>query len=143
MLRAILVLVLLAAVIAAGVLGWRLLWRDPGTSHAADPAPSGTAAPTPPGEPVSWTRLTVADTHLRIGYDGSPCQLSNAAVVRETPDHVVVTAYADVRPGACISMAVGYHVDVQLSAPLGSRPVYDGACLSAAGGGALDPACRR
>jgi hypothetical protein len=142
--RGILILVLAAGVGAAGVEGWRLLWTGPESTQAADPEPSGPAGPVPPGQPVPWTRLTVAGAVLTVGYDGSACQVSNQAVVDETHRRVVITVYAEVRRRECITMAVGYHLKVTLAAPLGSRPVYDGACLAAPGAeGALDPACRR
>ncbi|GAA3653516.1 hypothetical protein GCM10022237_11690 [Nocardioides ginsengisoli] len=142
--RGILILILAAGVGAAGVEGWRLLWGDSVSTEAADPAPSVSAGPVPPGRPVSWTRLTVAGAVLTVGYDGSACQASNQAVVDETSRRVVITTYAKVKRGECIAMAVGYDLKVTLAAPLGSRPVYDGACLSAAGGAAKpDPKCRR
>jgi hypothetical protein len=74
---------------------------------------------------------------LTVAFWGgvAPCFGVDHADVRESEEAVVVTLYAGSDPAApnvaCIEIAVSLAVDVRLSAPLGDRPVLDGAASNA------------
>lgn len=136
-----------AVVVVAGIVtGWLLL-RDSDDSdgagdRGADPVPVPSA---PPGDPVAWTEYAIVGAHVQVTYEGSACQESNGAVATEHDDRVVITAYAKVKPGMCVLTVARYDVAIDLDAPLGDRPLYDGTCLEQgrARGVSLDPTCRR
>ena len=60
-----------------------------------------------------------------------PCYVLGRVDVAETAEKVTITLWTGQGPGtagmACIQMAAYYEVIVQLQAPLGTRPVIDGA----------------
>ena len=60
-----------------------------------------------------------------------PCFALDRAVVEETPEAVTVTLYAGSDPAQpdamCIEIALLMAVEVPLDAPLGGRPIRDGA----------------
>ncbi|HVX53136.1 hypothetical protein [Nocardioides sp.] len=89
---------------------------------------------------TTWSRYAVTGDRLRVEFEGSPCDTGTASL-REQPDRVVVTAYLKAS-GTCVALAAGLDAEVRLHAPLGSRPVYDGACLQRSDT-PNDPACVR
>jgi hypothetical protein len=74
---------------------------------------------------------------LTVAFWGgvAPCFAVDHVEVRENEETVVVTLYAGSDPAApnvaCIEIAISLAVDVRLSAPLGDRPVLDGAASNA------------
>lgn len=113
----------------------------------AAPAPDCNPAPAPepaltsprPGmvdvKPIGWeTAERVGDgTTLLVSYWSGvePCAVLDRVEVEETPDSVTVTLFQGADPRArtqvCIEIAEYRAVEVDLAAPLGDRPVVDGA----------------
>lgn len=148
--RALLVLppALLAAFAAACLAGDA---PDTPVAHDAAVDPPGAAAPEPtlvvpraglvglrPHGFESATPIGDGST-LRVRFWGgvAPCFALGRAEVLERPDEVTVTLFAGsdpARPDAvCIEIALWMATDVRLSAPLGGRPVRDGAAGPRAG----------
>ena len=136
-----LALPLLAALAAA------CLAADPDApvAHDAPAAPPGGEAPQPvlvvprPGlaelRPHPFEEATpIGDgTTLRVRFWGgvAPCFVLGRAELEERADSVTVTLFAGsdpARPDAvCIEIALLMATDLRLAAPLGGRPVRDGA----------------
>jgi hypothetical protein len=84
--------------------------------------------------PIPWVRAepTGDGTTLRVTWTSGvePCYVLDHVVVEEAPDAVTVTLFQGSDPAAgtavCIEIATDKTVEVQLSAPLGDRPVLDG-----------------
>ncbi len=113
---AIVLLVAVAVLAAAGVYGAVLLTRE-------DPEPDATTS----GR--TWDSYTVKGRTLVVEATGDPCTELADVEVDESDDRVVVTMHVEVDGAVCAALAVPIRGRVRLEDPLGSRPVYDGACL--------------
>jgi hypothetical protein len=118
---------------------------DSPVAHDAADDPPGAAAPEPTLvspraglvglRPHAFEGATpIGDgTTLRVRFWGgvAPCFALGPAEVLERPDAVTVTLFAGSDPAqldaVCIEIALWMATDVRLSAPLGGRPVRDGA----------------
>lgn len=80
-------------------------------------------------EPTPWNKPAAIDAAtVRLTYYGSACRDSADAGVDEDPTRVVITVRETVRARSCDAVAVRYHVEVHLDAPLAERALVDGAC---------------
>ena len=80
-------------------------------------------------EPSPWNKPAAIDgATVRLAYYGSACRDSADADVDEDSTRVVITVRETVRARSCVAMAVFYHVEVRLDAPLADRELVDGAC---------------
>jgi hypothetical protein len=118
---------------------------DTPVSHDAPTAPPGGEEPQPtlvvPRAGLSGLRphpfegaTPIGDgTTLRVRFWGgvAPCFVLGRAELEERADAVTVTLYAGSDPlhpdTACIEIALLMATDLRLAAPLGGRPVRDGA----------------
>src|SRR5882724_8845300 len=109
-----------------------------GSASPGAPAPSGPRLVTPvPGlqsvHPVGWEKATAQPdgTALTVAFWSSPCLDVDHVALAEDGSRVVVTLYlgtpAAGSPQPCVQSAEYRAVRVALSAPLGGRPVVDGA----------------
>lgn len=113
------------------VIGVLLIRASSGGSSAHDRASRAT----------TWSRYAVTGDRLRVEFEGSPCDTGEASL-DEKADRVVVTVHLRASDQMCVALAAGHQADVQLSSPLGTRPVYDGTCLQRSDV-PDDPACQR
>jgi hypothetical protein len=109
-----------------------------GSASPGAPAPGGPLLVAPvPGlrsvHPVGWEKATAQPdgTALTVAFWSAPCLEVDHVGLAEESSRVIVTLYLGT-PGAaspqpCIQSAEYRAVRVALSAPLGSRPVVDGA----------------
>jgi hypothetical protein len=88
----------------------------------------------------AWDDYSVRKGRIVVHYDGTPCERPRDSDVAETSERVEVTVWSEHPPGNCVDSLVFYDVRVDLDAPLGDRPVYDGACLA---DGGTDQECLR
>jgi len=80
-------------------------------------------------QPVPWTKPAAIDgATVRLTYEGSKCRDSADADVDEESTRVVITVRETVRARSCDAVAIRYHVEVRLDAPLADRELVDGAC---------------
>jgi hypothetical protein len=109
-----------------------------GSASSSAPGPGGPLLVTPaPGlqavHPVRWEKATAQPdgTTLTVAFWSVPCLDVDHVGLAEEDSRVVVTLYlgtaAAGSPQPCIQSAEYRAVRVALSAPLGSRPVVDGA----------------
>lgn len=109
-----------------------------GSASPGAPSPGGPLLVTPaPGlrsvHPVRWEKATAqpGGTALTVAFWSVPCLDVDHVGLAEDDSRVVVTLYlgtpGDGSPQPCVQSAEYRAVRVALSAPLGSRPVVDGA----------------
>ena len=92
------------------------------------------------GHAAGWYGYEVRDDALTVLYQGDTCEDVRSLEVEESATGIVVTVRVENRfriPFLTGCMSDGEALTTRLEAPVGDRPVYDGACLAAGGSGAV------
>lgn len=80
-------------------------------------------------EVTPWAEVTAEGTDLTVHYIGGECDRSASLDVDESSDEVIVTVRITGWALSCSDVGVPRVLHGTLEAPLGARPVVDGACL--------------
>lgn len=115
---AVVLVVAVALLAAAAIYGALLLTRE-------DPEPDVAQR-----RASTWTSYAATDRGLVVEKTTNTCTDIEEVTVVETAERVEVTVWVAADSESCPATTVTRRAQVGLNDPLGSRRVYDGACLA-------------